>query len=142
MSGLSLRLPAENAYFALKAYANIWQSGLNLSDCTLDPREKLIQRENKDERQGGERELEGGRKTPFSVCVRGTYTEMCPLPQKGTIMSHLNLSPLFCRVRRGGNKPQPPQRGTGHPWSSNLSLRCAVAYKDGAVIEVSTQREI
>jgi len=63
-------------------------------------------------------------------------------PRERTTMSHLNLSPLFCGARTGGNKPQPPQRGTEHPWSSNLSPRCAVAYKDGAVIEVSTQQDI
>lgn len=80
VSGLSLRLPAENAYFALKAYANIWQSGLNLSDCTLDPREKLIRRENKDERTGRGREREAERY--HSLCVCHLYRDVPTTPKK------------------------------------------------------------
>ncbi len=145
VSWLSLWLPAENAYFALKAYANIWQSGLNSSDCTLDHEIGWYGERTRMKDQGGrEREIEKEAKSHHSQqCVCATFTEMCPLSKNKQHYVTFKPVPNVLQSEWGkATSHKPSQRGTGLPWSSKLSLRCGIPYKDGVVIEVSTQQEI
>lgn len=137
VSGLSLLLAAENAYFALKAYANIWQSGLNLSDCTLDHKKGWYgERTRMKDQIERERDREGGKKIPFSEVYVPLIQRCAHSPRKSNTMSHLNLSLLCCRASEGRQQATNPHReaqsshgaaswawGVEYPTKMELSLR-------------------